>query len=88
MQLLKYAVQELLLLSKPLLLCPKAKQLVTVLTQLLVVFTEPNLNPFGLPSYLLFQFASSLCGTDKAAAWQRELSFFVIACKRRILLAD
>ena len=57
MQLLKYAVQELLLLSKPLLLCPKAKQLVTVLTQLLVVFTEPNLNPFGLPSYLLFQFA-------------------------------
>mgnify|MGYP000869190532 FL=1 len=57
MQLLKYAVQELLLLSKPLLPCPKAKQLVTVLTQLLVVFTEPNLNPFGLPSYLLFQFA-------------------------------
>ena len=66
------------MLSKPLLLCPKAKQLVTVLTQPLVVFTEPNLNPFGLPSYLLFQFAMlkvPLCGADKAAAWQRELSF-------------
>ena len=70
MQLLKYAVQELLLLSKPLLLCPKAKQLVTVLTQLLVVFTEPNLNPFGLPSYLLFQFAMIIAVDEKKNVYQ------------------